>query len=159
MATHEFTITREFDATPERLWAAWTDGAEVRRWWHPQGFTTPVADMDVRVGGRSLVAMRAPDGTDYFNTWTYRDVVPGERLEWDHHFADPQGNALDPEALGLPPGTPVSVRNVVTLAPAGDGRTAMTITESGYDNEEAIAMSRGGLEQCLDNLEPILAAV
>jgi hypothetical protein len=38
---------------------AWTEPAYVMRWWGPTGFTCPRAEMDVRVGSRSLVCMRA----------------------------------------------------------------------------------------------------
>jgi uncharacterized protein YndB with AHSA1/START domain len=58
--THDLVITRAFDAPIEQVWAAWTDAEQVKRWWGPTGFTVPVARIDFRVGGTSLVAMRAP---------------------------------------------------------------------------------------------------
>ena len=38
-----------------------------------------MADVDLRVGGRTLVAMRAPaelGGGDMYSTWTYTEVAP-----------------------------------------------------------------------------------
>ena len=36
-----FTLVRDFDATPEDLWSAWTDPDEMAEWWHPRGVSTP----------------------------------------------------------------------------------------------------------------------
>jgi len=58
--THDLAVTRVLDAPVEEAWRAWTEPERVRRWWGPTGFTSPSADMDVRVGGTSLVCMRAP---------------------------------------------------------------------------------------------------
>jgi hypothetical protein len=39
----------------------------------------------------------------------------------------------------------------------GNGRTQVTITESGYTSDEARNLSRAGLEQCLDKMAASLA--
>jgi hypothetical protein len=62
LVTHDIVVTRVFDASPMEVWLAWTTDAEVMKWWGPDNYTAPVARMDVRVGGTSLVAMRSPDG-------------------------------------------------------------------------------------------------
>jgi uncharacterized protein YndB with AHSA1/START domain len=152
---HDLTVTRVFSAPVEDVWKAWTESEQVKRWWGPHGFTVPVADMDVREGGRSLVCMRAPKeygGQDLYNTWTYRKVQPHQRLEFILNFADKDGNRLDPATLGLPPGIPQDVPHVITFTPAGDGRTEMTITEYGYTSRQAHDQSKAGLDQVLDKL-------
>jgi uncharacterized protein YndB with AHSA1/START domain len=52
-------LTRVFDAPVEQVWNAWRDSEIVKQWWGPLGFTCPVAEMDFREGGTSLVCMRA----------------------------------------------------------------------------------------------------
>jgi uncharacterized protein YndB with AHSA1/START domain len=104
---HDLVVTRIFDAEVAQVWRAWTDGEQVKRWWGPHGFTTPVAEMDVREGGRSLVCMRPPrerGGEDMYNSWTYQEVQPLERLEFILRFVDREGQPLDPAQLGLPAG-------------------------------------------------------
>lgn len=54
----DIVVTRIFDASSQQVWNSWTESAEVMRWWGPSGFTSPLARMDVRVGGTSLVCMR-----------------------------------------------------------------------------------------------------
>jgi uncharacterized protein YndB with AHSA1/START domain len=157
---HEMALSREFDAPVEAVWRAWTEPELVRRWWGPRGFTAPVADMDVRVGGTSLVCMRAPaeyGGQDLYNTWTYTLVAPPERLAFVQAFSDEHGSPVDPGSLGLPPSIPSEVPHVLTFTALGDGRTAFTVIESGYPDADIVAISRSGMEQVLDKLAEALA--
>ena len=154
--TFDVVVTRRFDAPVERLWNAWTRDDDVKRWWGPTGFTSPVARMDVRIGGRSIVSMRSPDGHDLFTTWTYQAIEPLERLEFVLNFSDADGNTLDPAAIGMPPGIPRGVPHVVSFKSLGD-QTEMTVHESGYTSELAVENSRLGLEQSLDKLAAGLA--
>jgi uncharacterized protein YndB with AHSA1/START domain/predicted enzyme related to lactoylglutathione lyase len=152
-ATHDLAVTRVLDAPVEEAWKAWTEPDYVMRWWGPTGFTSPLAELDVREGGTSLVCMRAPaeyGGQDMYNTWTYRKVVPLERLEFVLDFTDADRALLADEAI--PPGVPRAVRHVVTLRPAEGGRTELTVQEFGYSTVEARDVSQAGLGQCLDKM-------
>ena len=73
-------LARVFPAPRERVFRAWTEPAELMRWWGPVGFTTPSAEVDLRVGGKYRIAMRRPDGGVHFVKGTYVDVKPPERL-------------------------------------------------------------------------------
>jgi uncharacterized protein YndB with AHSA1/START domain len=116
--------------------------------------------MDFRVGGVSLVCMRAPaeyGGQDMYHTWTYTRIDPHERIEFVSNFADKDGTPLDPAAAGVPPGVPYDVPHVVTFKARGDGRTELTVTEHGYTSEQARELSKMGMEQCLDKMAAIFA--
>jgi len=157
---HNVVVTRLFDAPVSEVWKAWSDPAYVRQWWGPTGFTCPLAEMDFREGGTSLVCMRAPrefGGQDMYNTWTYTKIVPNERIEFVHHFTDKAGTKLDPSSIGIPPGVPKEVRHVITLKAAGKDKTELTVTEFGYTSEQARDISEAGLEQCLDKMAAIFA--
>jgi uncharacterized protein YndB with AHSA1/START domain len=136
--TFDVVITRVLDASIGEAWKAWSDPAYVMRWWGPAGFTSPSAEMDFRVGGASLVCMRAPEeygGQDMYHTWAYTRIDPHERIEFVSNFAD--GTHIDPAAMGVPPGVPYDVPHVVTFEAADGGRTKMTVTEHGYTTERA----------------------
>ena len=159
MERHNVVVTREFDAPIARVWRAWTESEDVRRWWGPSGFTAPLARMDVREGGTSLVSMRAPaeyGGQEVFNTWTYSAIERPTRLAFVSRFADRDGATLDPDQVGIPAGIPREVPHVITLTALGDGRTELTVTEYGYDRAEARDLSRAGLEQCLDKMATVV---
>jgi uncharacterized protein YndB with AHSA1/START domain len=150
-------VTRMFNAPLARVWDAWTKDELVRRWWGPVGFTAPVAKMDVREGGVSLVAMRSPDGHDMYSTWAYQEVVPRERFTYVFNLADAQGNSIDPLAMGMPRDFPRDARHVVTLRAHGD-QTEMTMVEHGYLSDTLRALSKRGLEECLDKMAALFVA-
>ena len=158
--TFEVVVTRELEAPVEEVWKVWSDPAYVTRWWGPSGFTSPSAEMDFRVGGASLVCMRAPaqyGGQDMYNTWTYTRIEPHDRIDFISNFADEDGTHLDPAGLGVPKGVPHDVLHEITFKGAGGGGTEITVTEYGYTTEEARNLSKAGMEQCVDKMAAIFA--
>jgi uncharacterized protein YndB with AHSA1/START domain len=152
-----FAVTRDVDADPQRAWQAWSDPALVQRWWGPTGYSAPVARMDVRVGGSSLVGMQGPDGATIYTTWTYTQVEPTRVLAFDSSFADEHGHPVPPAHYGIPPVVPERVPHVVTFEPLPGGRTRVTVTESGYQPGPAMEGSRAGQEQVLDKFAEVVA--
>ena len=77
--------SRVFDAPPERVYKAWTDPKQLARWFPPEGFTAPVCQLDVRVGGTMRIDMKGPEGEPFKGRLfpgkgVYREVVPNRRL-------------------------------------------------------------------------------
>ena len=153
----DLVVTRVFDAPLEQVWKAWTDPEYVMQWWGPTGFTSPLARMDFREGGTSLVCMRSPEGQDLYNTWTYRKILPMQLIEFILNFSDKDGKKVDPVEVGLPPDLPQDVRNVVTFEAVGDNKTEMTVTEYDWTVGQMMEMSKAGLQQCLDKMAAIFA--
>lgn len=157
----DLVVTRVFDASIKQVWNAWSDPDLVKRWWGPDGFTCPVADMDFREGGTSLVCMRAPKeflgGQDMYNTWTYEEIVPMKRFVYILRFADKDGNPMEPARQGLSPDLPMEVRNEVTFKEVANNKTELTVTEYGWKVGPMMEMSKKGLEQCLDKMAAIFA--
>jgi uncharacterized protein YndB with AHSA1/START domain len=84
IASREITVSREFAAPRELVFAAWTDPVHVSRWWGPKGFTTTTTRMEVRPGGVWEHVMHGPDGTDYPNRIVFVEIVKPERVVYDH---------------------------------------------------------------------------
>ncbi len=147
-----FTVKRTIDAPIDAVWSAWADPEKVKQWWGPDGFTAPLCRMDFREGGTTLVSMKSPDFGEIFNTWTYSRIEPKRRIEFVSHFADADGNQVEPSSIGMPPDVPAEVPHVVTFEDLGDGRTEMSITESGYISQQSLEMSKQGQEQVVDKL-------
>lgn len=154
--TLDMVLTREFDAPVACVWQAWTETEDVQRWWGPEGFTAPIVEMDVRVGGTSLVCMRSPDGQDFFNTWTYTLIEPEQGLEFVQHFSDARGNPVSPADAGLPPEIPSAVPHIITFKPLANNRTELTVVEQGYRDAWVVEMSKAGMEQCLEKMEGVV---
>ena len=77
----ELVITRTFDAPRALVWAAFTDPKHVPHWYvGPEGFTMPVCEMDLRVGGRWRYKWRNSKGHEFEATGTYSEVDPPDRF-------------------------------------------------------------------------------
>ena len=68
MATKpSLALKRRFKAPPAQLYQAWTQPEKMIRWWGVTGHDkTPIAETDLRVGGRFRVQFWTPDG-DYMD--------------------------------------------------------------------------------------------
>jgi uncharacterized protein YndB with AHSA1/START domain len=156
-ALRDLVVRRQLAAPVSAVWRAFTEDHEVMKWWGPEQFTAPVARMDVREGGKSVVCMRSAEGQDFYSAWQYTRVVRGRRLEYVFNLSDSDGNKVDPTSLGMPPGFPRDVAHVVTFEPQANGTgTELIVTERGYGPGPFYEISKLGLEQCLDKLERTL---
>ena len=157
-SSRDLVVVRTFEAPVAKVWQAWVDPELVKRWWGPTGWTCPLARMDVRPGGISLVCMRSPDGFDMYSTWAYTKVRPQAYFEYVFNLADENGNKLDPAVFGFPPDFPRDARHDVVFTALGKGRTEMTMTEYGYTNDQLFDLSKAGLEQTLGKMAAIFSA-
>jgi len=156
----DLVVTRTFHAPVEQAWRAWSDPDLVMLWWGPTGFTCPVAKMDFRAGGTSLVCMRAPrefGGQDYYNTWTYEEIEPLHRFVYILRFMDKDGNPTDPSKLGLSAEIPREMRHEVRFRALGEKGSEVTVIEYGWTVGPMMEQSKMGLEQCMDRMAALLA--
>ena len=79
-AATRLEVRRTVNASPERLFATWTDADQLRQWWGPSAVTCPAAEVDLRVGGRYRIANRFPDGKTVWITGQFEVVAPPHKL-------------------------------------------------------------------------------
>jgi uncharacterized protein YndB with AHSA1/START domain len=81
-------IARTFDAPCERVYRAWTDRADLGRWYVPvEGMTLSIDALDVRPGGRFQATFGMPGEVPIVEANEYREVVPERRLAFDATLA------------------------------------------------------------------------
>ncbi|MDB6165788.1 MAG: Activator of Hsp90 ATPase 1 family protein [Lacunisphaera sp.] len=80
----EIINTRLLAAPRERVFAAFSDPAQLAQWWGPKGFTATVHEFDFRPGGQWRVTLHGPDGTDYPNDKEFLEISPPERIVFLH---------------------------------------------------------------------------
>jgi uncharacterized protein YndB with AHSA1/START domain len=148
----DLTLTRVVNAPQQQVWAALTEAEIIAEWWGPAGFTAPKVEADFRIGGATVVCMTAPGFPLLCNTWTYTEIVEGERIAFDQGWADEDGHVIDPDGLGLPADIPAVVPHVLALRALDDGRTELSWSEFGYASQATAEQSRLGLESVLDKL-------
>ncbi len=72
-------ITKVLPATPEEVFAAWTDPMNLKEWMCPDAMTVARVNVDVRVGGQFELVMRG-ENSDMVHVGEYREVRPPHRL-------------------------------------------------------------------------------
>ena len=144
----ETSISRVLDAPRERVWQAWTEPEQLKRWFMPHGFTVPECEVDLRPGGRLHMIVRAPDGSEMENDGTFEEIEAPSRL------------VLTTGAFHGPDGTPMlEVRNTVTFDDV-DGKTGLRIdavvTKASPEVAAPLAGMQEGWLQSLDKLDALL---
>lgn len=144
------TMLRSFEASPRRVYAAWTEARHVAQWWGPHGFTVPLCEMDVRPGGAFRIHMRGPDGTVHRTKGQYHEVVEPDRLVLTDGFED------EPKPTG-------DMTWTVTFDPHGADATDLRIhlrCQSIADRDTILRMGwRDGTAEMLDRLAAYLPKV
>lgn len=94
----EIVMTRRFNAPRALLFAAWTEPGLLQRWLlGPDGWTMPVCEIDLRVGGRYRYVWRNADGREMGLGGIFREVLPPERIVCTEKFDEAwyQGEAVN----------------------------------------------------------------
>lgn len=85
----EIRMTRLFDAPPRLVFEAMTKPEHVTQWWGRlgDGYSVPVCEIDLRVGGRWRFVNRHPKGEAAFHG-EYREITPHSRLVFTEIFEE-----------------------------------------------------------------------
>jgi len=86
----EIVMTRAFGAPASLVWEAYTRPEHLQRWLGVHnGWTFPVCEMDLRVGGSYRWVSRSPTGYEMGMGGVYREIVPGVRIVATEKFDNP----------------------------------------------------------------------
>ena len=151
-------IERVFDAPLAQIWQAWSDPQQFKRWWGVRAFTTPVVEIDFRLGGKYLYCMRSADGQDIWGTGVYREIIDQQRIVFSDSFADAQGNPVSGDYYGMGNDFPDDLEISVTLEDIGNGRTRQTLEHIGMPAGELAEMTTASWNESFDKLAELLSA-
>jgi len=136
-------IKRFINAPPARVYKAWTDPAELQRWFGPEDVRTIKIDADVRVGGKYRWDLQKQDGEEWACLGEYRELVPGKKIvftwKWDDDEAWENHNSV-----------------VTVEFSARDGGTEVKLTHEKLPSEESRDRHNQGWSSVLDRLEKFL---
>jgi len=145
----ELVMTREFDAPRKLVYDAHTKPELVRRWLlGPDGWSMPICEMDVRVGGKYRWVWRHnTNGSEMGMGGTYREVKAPERLVATERFDEAW--------------YPGEAQTTLVLVEKG-GRTTLTQTMRYESKDARDAVIKSGMEKGVaasyDRLEGVLAS-
>lgn len=111
----EIVLSRVLAAPPERVFQAWTDPAQVARWFGPDGFKVETLECDIRPGGRWRFVYTSPDGVVYPNRIVFLRLEAPRLIEMEH------GSDQDDD--------PGRFHVTVTFDAQSDGKTVLTMRQ------------------------------
>jgi uncharacterized protein YndB with AHSA1/START domain len=136
------TIVRKFKAAPEKVWRALTQPQALKQWIAPSdAFTIPLAEADLKLGGRYHIVMKSPDGEEHDVSGMYREIVPNKKLVYTWAWKS----------------TPERESIVTFELRAAGGGTELTLRHEQFADEEARDKHQQGWTGCLAQLERLLA--
>lgn len=134
-------VRRIIHATPERLFAAWTEPEHLKQWWGPPSINCVDAQVDLRVGGRYRIANQLPDGNVLWITGEFQAIEPPRKLVYTWSIEPASGPA-----------------ELVTILfePNASGGTEVIVTHERIPNKTARDTHQMGWQGCLDGLAEYL---
>jgi uncharacterized protein YndB with AHSA1/START domain len=148
----EVQVVRSFKAPRALVYRAYTEPALVRRWMlGPPGWSMPVCEMDVRVGGRYRWRWRNDaDGSEFGFFGTFREVEPARLSHSETYDPGTVGEGMPGESL-------------VTTTFGEEGGVTTVTTRIAFASKEArdAAVATGmtdGMEMSYQLLDRVLEA-
>lgn len=144
-------IQRIFSAPRDEVFKAWTNPELLKKWWGPKGFTTPTAEIDLRVGGKYRLEMLAPDGSRSFLSGVYKEVTPPARLVYSWGWEE--GSACGEGKEAITGETLITVEFIEM-----GSKTEVLLFHEGLPTDEAIADHNDGWSGSFDCLDELFEA-
>jgi uncharacterized protein YndB with AHSA1/START domain len=129
-ATEPFVITRTVNAPRKLVWQAFTEAERLKQWFGPKGFLPDVSNLDLRPGGTYHYRLAGPGGATVWGKWTFREIVPQQRIVTLSGFSDESGGIT---RHPMAPTWPLHMISIFTFEDAGAGKTKITIEWAPYD--------------------------
>ena len=129
-------IDRVFNASPERVFAAWTDTAQIVQWYGPETMRTEVLSNDLSPGGRYEMVMRSTQGEEHHLSGAYEEIDPPNKLVMTWKWKASEN----------------TTRVMIELRPEGDN-THLRLTHTGFVDGDDRNNHNGGWSSSLNDLE------
>jgi uncharacterized protein YndB with AHSA1/START domain len=133
-------VVREFDATPARLFRAWTEPELVVQWLGPRDLAMDLIEYDVRSGGSYRYVHRDSDGNEFYFRGVFHTVTSGERIiqtfEWEGLPGEVNIESMTFEDLGGR--TRLRTRAVFPTVEARDGAIANGMERGIFDSMDRL---------------------
>jgi uncharacterized protein YndB with AHSA1/START domain len=129
-------------ASPERLFAAWTEPEQLRRWWGPEGVVCMAAEVELRPGGHYRIGNQHPDQKLLWIVGEFEVVEPPRRLTYTWRLE----------------GISETAERVTVRFEAQGEATEVIVTHERIPSRELRDQHQHGWQGCLDGLAEYLHA-
>jgi uncharacterized protein YndB with AHSA1/START domain len=139
----DFIITREFAATRDLVWKAWTEKEHLSKWMSPAGFDMTFKKFTFKAGGENHYCQKTPDGNEMWGKWTFQEIDPPKKLVIIQSFSDKDGNVT---RHPMSPTWPLQTLSTSTFEEK-NGKTIMNLKWTPYEaSAESIATFNSATE-------------
>ncbi|MEP6746520.1 MAG: SRPBCC domain-containing protein [Bacteroidota bacterium] len=90
-AGKKITVIKEVDASPDKVWEAWTTSQQLDKWWAPKPYKAVTRRMDFREGGSWLYKMEGPEGKGQWDKFEYNKIDKPKLYTAKAGFSDENG--------------------------------------------------------------------
>lgn len=147
------SILRTFNLPIATIWKAWSDTESCKKWWGPETYTCSACNIDFKVGGRYLNAMKGSDGKEIWSTGTYKEIIPNKKIVNTDSFADSKGNVVPASYYNMPGEWPKELLVTVKFEEL-NGKTHMHLQHEGLPLDQAEDCIKGW-QSMFDKLEKV----
>jgi uncharacterized protein YndB with AHSA1/START domain len=145
------TITAEFAAPVDRVWALYADPRQLEQVWGPPEYPATFVDHDLRPGGRMTYYMTSPEGEKFAGYWDVDEVAEPSAFAFRDGFAD----------ADLEPNPDLPVSHCAYAFSATDRGTRAVYTSSYASAEDLQQVLDMGMEEgarsAIDQIDGFLA--
>jgi uncharacterized protein YndB with AHSA1/START domain len=128
-------VRRTIRATPDRIFAAWTEPKHLCAWWGPRPVRCSGAEVDLRVGGRYRIDNLLPDGKTLTIEGEFREIERPSKLVYTWRMGKEESSLV-----------------TVRFEPSGDA-TEVTIVHDQVPSEQIRESHAKGWNGCLESLD------
>jgi len=132
-------IDRVLTASPDRVFAAFTETSQLAQWYGPEGMTAEIFSNDLSPGGRYELVMRSDEG-EYHLSGAYEEIDPSKKLVMTWKWKTGE----------------ITSRVTIELSPKGD-KTHLRLTHGGFAEADDATAHHQGWTSSLNDLERYLA--
>ena len=132
------------EAPREQVFDLLSKSDELVKWWGPQGFTTPEAEVNLGVGGGYRFTMQPPEGEAFHLAGRFLEIERPSRLSYTFVWEEPVAD--DRETV-----VRLSLRAVRDV-------TEVSLSQGDFATEERLALHRGGWRDAFAKLQELVAA-
>jgi uncharacterized protein YndB with AHSA1/START domain len=130
------------DAPPEEVFRMLTESTELVKWWGPQDFTIPAAELSLTEGGRYRFRMAPPDGEPFHLSGEFLEIDPPWHLVYTFLWEEP---------------TPDDRETVVDLSLGSTGEaTRLVLSQGPFLTDERLELHRSGWTESFEKLQAVL---
>lgn len=140
---HTLVLEREFAATPEVVFRAFTDPKALAEWYGPQGMKSVIHELDLRPGGAYRLDMQGDD--TYPLGGKYVEIAPPKRLSFTWRWLNEEQPEMEVETM------------VTVELSARGGGTLLKLTHTRFPTTSERGMHEQGWTSTFESLAAHLA--